>query len=135
LLEFEQRLKQPGISEIIQHVGFVSGEQKEKLLQDSDLLCFPTYYQNENQPVNLIEAMAFGLPIITTRWRSLPEIFPPGYPGLVEVRSPEQIANAMLGLLTMDTAETFRNLFLQHFTLERYLSALAQAFTSNGSTP
>jgi len=40
---------------------------------------------NENQPVNLIEAMAFGLPVLTTRWRSLPEALPPGYTGLRDV--------------------------------------------------
>ena len=39
-------------------------------LRDADLFCFPTFYQNENQPVNLIEAMAFGLPVVTTRWRT-----------------------------------------------------------------
>ncbi len=42
--------------------------------------------------MNLIEAMAFGLPILTTRWRSIPELFSAGYKGLVAIRSPDQIA-------------------------------------------
>jgi glycosyltransferase involved in cell wall biosynthesis len=78
--------------------------------------------------VNLIEAMAFGLPILTTRWRSLPELFPANYPGLVNVRSPEQIADRMLDLMTIETGEGFRDIFLRNFTLERHLSALAEAF-------
>ena len=41
--------------------------------------------------------MAFGLPIVTTRWRSLPEMLPPNYPGLVDSQSPEQIAAALSG--------------------------------------
>src|SRR5258705_7266644 len=86
-------------SETMSYLGFVSGEQKHKLLRDADLFCFPTYYENENQPVNLIEAMAFGLPILTTRWRSIPELFPANYPGLVEVRSPDQIGRALIELL------------------------------------
>ena len=53
------------------------GDQKEQALREADLFCFPTYYQNENQPVNLIEAMAYGLPILTTRWRSCPNSSPP----------------------------------------------------------
>jgi glycosyltransferase involved in cell wall biosynthesis len=65
--EFDRLLAQPGASENIEYLGFVSGEQKNGLLRQADLFCFPTYYENENQPVNLIEAMAFGLPILTTR--------------------------------------------------------------------
>ncbi len=113
---------------MVQYLGFVSGEQKHQLLREADLFCFPTYYENENQPVNLIEAMAFGLPILTTRWRSLPELFPANYPGLVNVRSPEQVADRMLALIAIETGEGFRDIFLRNFTLERHLSALADAF-------
>jgi len=78
--------------------------------------------------VNLIEAMAFGLPILTTRWRSLPELFPANYPGLVAIRSPEQVADRLLALMTVETGEGFRDMFLRSFTLERHLSGLAEAF-------
>jgi glycosyltransferase involved in cell wall biosynthesis len=128
--EFDQLLKQPGAADLVEYLGFVSGTQKEQLLRESDLLCFPTYYQNENQPVNLIEAMAFGLPIITTHWRSLPEMFPKDYPGLVDVRSPGQIADSILQLLTAEAGGGLRQIFVQNFTLERYLAGLAEAFRS-----
>jgi glycosyltransferase involved in cell wall biosynthesis len=126
--EFFKLLANPALSGTIEYLGFVSGEQKHRLLREADLFCFPTYYENENQPVNLIEAMAFGLPILTTRWRSIPELFPVNYPGLVEIRSPEQIARALLELLPGDTGEGFRDIFLRNFTLERHLSGLADAF-------
>lgn len=117
------------MADMVQYLGFVSGDQKNQLLRDADLFCFPTYYENENQPVNLIEAMAFGLPILTTRWRSLPELFPANYPGLVNVRSPEQIADGLLTLMTDETGEGFREIFLHSYTLKRHLSGLAAAFT------
>jgi glycosyltransferase involved in cell wall biosynthesis len=126
--EFEQLLERPEIARLVDYRGFVASEKKNDVLREADLFCFPTFYQNENQPVNLIEAMAFGLPIITTRWRSLPEIFPEGYEGLVDIRSPEQIADALLNQLTAPTGETFREIFLHNCTLENYLSALAAAF-------
>src|SRR5207244_8263115 len=94
----------------------------------ADLLCFPTFFENENQPVNLIEAMAFGLPILTTRWRSLPEIFPAGYTGLVDPRAPEQIAEALVRLLTTESGEALRHIFERHFTLHSYLAGLSAAF-------
>ena len=127
--EFERRLAEPGMADIVRYLGFVSGDQKNQLLREADLFCFPTYYENENQPVNLIEAMAFGLPILTTRWRSLPELFPANYPGLVNIRSPEQIADRLLAVATIETGEGFRDSFLRSFTLERHLSSLAEAFT------
>lgn len=125
--EFETLMQRPEVARCVQYVGFVAGEQKEKLLRTADVFCFPTFYPNENQPVNLIEAMGYGLPVLTTRWRSLPEIFPAGYAGIVDVRSLEQIAGALLQLMTED-GEALRGLFLKNFTLENYLSGLATAF-------
>jgi glycosyltransferase involved in cell wall biosynthesis len=125
---FFRLLEKPAIAKSIEYLGFVSGEQKHRLLREADLFCFPTYYENENQPVNLIEAMAFGLPILTTRWRSIPELFPVSYPGLVEIRSPNQIATALIQLLSAETGEAFREIFLRNFTLQRHLSGLAEAF-------
>jgi len=125
--EFDRLIAQPEIAEFMEYFGFVSGEQKNRLLREADLFCFPTYYENENQPVNLIEAMAFGLPILTTRWRSIPEWFPKNYPGLVDPHSPEQIANVMLALLAGEPGDGLRDIFLRNFTLEQYLTGMAEA--------
>jgi glycosyltransferase involved in cell wall biosynthesis len=83
----------------------------------------------------LIEAMAFGLPILTTRWRSIPELFPANYPGLVDIRSPEQIASLLPVLMTTEAGEGFRDIFLRTFTLERHLAGLADAFLQVERTP
>jgi glycosyltransferase involved in cell wall biosynthesis len=128
--QWEELMKQPELAQQTRWHGFVSGEEKDRLLREADLFCFPTYYQNENQPVNLIEAMAYGLPILTTRWRSIPELFPAGYSGLVDVRSPEQIAEALVRLATVENGEEFRQFFLATFTLEKHLAALRHAFLS-----
>jgi len=127
--EFKKLMADSAVTSCVNYVGFVQGKEKENLLRSADIFCFPTFYPNENQPVNLIEAMAFGLPVLTTRWRSLPEVFPEGYSGLVDVRSPEQIAGGLIELLTED-GENLRRLFLKNFTLDSYLSGLATAFHS-----
>ena len=125
--EFQTLVENPALANIVQYLGFVSGEEKDRLLREADLFCFPTYYENENQPVNLIEAMAYGLPILTTRWRSLPELFPANYCGLVNIRSPEQLADRLLALLAVESGEQFRDIFGRDFTLDRYLAGLAEA--------
>jgi glycosyltransferase involved in cell wall biosynthesis len=133
--EFDRFLASPENRDQVQYLGFVSNETKHAALRDADFFCFPTYYQNENQPVSLIEAMAYGLPILTTRWRSIPELFPAGYRGVVDIRSPEQIAAALLAGLTGESAERFREIFLRHFNLDQHLAALAEAFHSIKRTP
>jgi len=127
-LEFDERLKNPEFSGAVACLGFVSGLEKERALREADLFCFPTRYPAENQPVTLIEAMAFGLPIVTTRWRSIPEMFPPGYSGLVADQSTGPIADALVALMTVETGEELRDMFLRSFTLERYMTGLAEAF-------
>ena len=128
--EFAALQKNSEVAAVIQHVGFVSGERKVELLRDADLFLFPTRYLGENQPVNLIEAMAFGLPIVTTRWRSLPEMLPPNYPGLVSAQHPEEIAAAILQVLALKSGEMARAHFIAHFTIERHLARLAEALRS-----
>ncbi|MDB6123748.1 MAG: hypothetical protein JWQ71_2741 [Pedosphaera sp.] len=132
--EFNRILAALADRQSIRYLGFLSGFQKEAALRDADLFCFPTYYQNENQPVNLIEAMAFGLPILTTRWRSIPELLPKNYNYLVDIRSPQQIAGTLLNCLIGEPPESFREIFLRQFSLEQYLTGLAEAFRSIETT-
>ncbi len=128
--EFDRLMTDPEMAFAVEYLGFVSGEGKDRAFRSADLFCFPTYYLGENQPVNLIEAMAYGLPTLTTRWRSLPEMFPPDYHGLVEIKSPAQAAEGLLVLMRGKTGENARERFLTGYTLERHLVALAEAISS-----
>ena len=126
--EFERTLAQLGNPKNIRHVGFIKGADKQRALAEADIFCFPTYYGAENQPLSILEAMAFGLPVITTKWRAVPELLPENYPGVVESKSPAQIATALHELATRDDAEPFRKRFVQNYTLEKHVEALAKAF-------
>jgi glycosyltransferase involved in cell wall biosynthesis len=128
--EFDRLRENPVFAVTVTHLGFVSGERKTELLRDAALFLFPTRYLGENQPVNLIEAMAFGLPIVTTRWRSLPEMLPPNYPGLVSGQDPDEIAATILKVLAEKSGALVRHHFRERFTLERHLADLAAAIRS-----
>jgi glycosyltransferase involved in cell wall biosynthesis len=128
--EVRELIRQRGLRPAVESLGFVSAERKTQALTTADLFCFPTYYSAENQPGNLIEAMAFGLPVITTRWRSVPEMLPPGYPGIVDPKSPGQIAGSLLRLAVMDFAGPLRESFLRRFTIEQHLAGMAAAIRS-----
>ncbi|MEI9863133.1 MAG: glycosyltransferase family 4 protein [Limisphaerales bacterium] len=128
--EFNQRLTDPELAGAIQVLGFVSAANKERALREADGFCFPTRYLGENQPVNLIEAMAFGLPIVTTRWRSLPEMLPPDYPGLINNQDAGEVADALLKMARRDDSRQLRELFLNRFSVEQYLTSLGKALHS-----
>ena len=129
-MAFDQLQKNPDFANAVSCLGFLAGANKEAAQREADLFCFPTLYAAENQPITLIEAMAFGLPIVTTRWRSLPEMLPPDYPGLVTTQAIEPIAKALIELMTLETGERLRQLYLDRFTLERHLTSLAHAIHS-----
>jgi glycosyltransferase involved in cell wall biosynthesis len=133
--ELHEFVQGRGLQDTVEILGFVSAERKMQALADADIFCFPTYYLAENQPGNLIEAMAFGLPIVTTRWRSIPEMLPPNYPSLVDPKAPEQIAAALTSLVASDFAEQFREIFLRHFTLDQHLASMAEAIRSTEAMP
>jgi len=119
--EFETRLREPDLNAdgpIVRYHGFVSGEEKKRLFVTSDCLCFPTYYYAESFGLVLIEAMAFGLPLITTRWRGLDKLLPPGYAGVVDPQAPDQIAAGLLSLRQEDYDDSLRRLYLRRYTDE-----------------
>ncbi len=112
----------------IEHVGFANPALKAKLMAETDIFCFPTWYYAENMPLVVAEAMAFGIPILATKWRSVPDLFPANYPGLVDIKSPDQIASTLVLLAARDDAEGFRQRFLENFTLDKFLRNLSAAF-------
>jgi len=134
--EFEQRIRQPDLllaplpdsgrepEALVCHRGFVQGEAKQRLFLNADCFCFPTYYPAESVPLALIEAMAYGLPVVTTRWRHVPGLFPEGYPGITDIRSPDKIADRLLFFARQQTAPDLRQWFETHYLAEHCLARL-----------
>lgn len=63
--EMKQRCKKLGVSDIIQFLGPVYGDEKWKLYQESDVFVLPTI--TENFGIVVAEALACGTPVITTK--------------------------------------------------------------------
>ena len=74
--------------------------------------------------------MAHGLPIIATRWRILPELFPENYEGLVDVQSPDQIADRLERFFERTDEAGLRERYLQHFTRKAFGEKVRTALRS-----
>ena len=99
----------------VHYRGVVEPDQVLDVLRQYDVLLLPTYYSGEGYPGIIIEAFSVGLPVITTRWRRLPELVD-GHSGvLVEPRNPEALYQAMK-LLVDDPEQLAR---LRRGSLER----------------
>ena len=61
-----------GLDAHAKFLGWVSGESKKELLREADIYVLPSY--NEGLPVSLIEAMSWGIPVITTTVGGIPEL-------------------------------------------------------------
>jgi glycosyltransferase involved in cell wall biosynthesis len=125
--EFRALQSDPEVGPLLEYLGFVSGDRKEAALCEADVMCFPTYYPAESFGLVIVEALAFGLPVVTTRYRSIAEVLPPDYPGVVPSRDPAAVAEALACQIWAEDFEGLRRHFLQQFTLERHLECLAAA--------
>lgn len=70
-----------GLTEAVELRGWISGPSKEQLLRDSDIFVLPSY--NEGLPVSVLEAMSWGLPVVSTHVGGIPDLVRDGVDGLL----------------------------------------------------
>jgi glycosyltransferase involved in cell wall biosynthesis len=79
----EQQAVSLGLSNRVTFHGQVSHARVIELLQQADLFCFPTT-SSEGFPKAVLEALACGLPVVTTRVSALPQLLENGCGVLLE---------------------------------------------------
>lgn len=78
-------------------MGFVSEEEKWRLLRNASLFAFPVFYEGFGMPI--LEAQAMGCPVITSGTSSLPEVAGEGAL-FVEPKNIEKIAEAVYKVIS-----------------------------------
>ena len=87
----------PGVT----FLGHIEGAAKVRAFTDADVYVLPTYYA-EGMPTSVLEAMAYGLPVVTRPVGGLKDFFEDGRMGYwTESREASEIA-AVLGRLLAD---------------------------------
>lgn len=83
-----------GLQNIASYIGWVSGSAKEEAMEWADVYILPSY--NEGLPIAILEAMACGMPVITTPVGGIPELVRDGENGtLIPPGRPDCIASAL----------------------------------------
>ncbi|MCP4266928.1 MAG: glycosyltransferase family 4 protein [Candidatus Brocadiaceae bacterium] len=98
----EMLVKQQNLNKHILLPGYLRGSRKAIALLNADIFVFPTYY-GEGCPIVLLEAMAAGLPIITTSMACTGNIFNDIENGiLLNCITPKTIEDAIIQILCDD---------------------------------
>ena len=117
----------------VSFLGTRSGNDKIRIFQESDIFAFPTWYPLEGQPVAIIEAMAAGLPVLTTRHATIPDMLGEDGATYVSKQDPGDIAAKLLLLLSDEAlrkcmGQKNQDRFLQHHTADRFAAGVVRVF-------
>lgn len=133
---FHDRIGQPDLNgpdierPMVVYEAFVSGDAKNSLFRGSDCLVFPSRYPAEGQPVTIIEALAFGLNIVGTRWRGIPELLESADAQIFDEQDPVAIADGLEASLKSFGAEVNRAVFLSRYQSETFVMKMRAALTA-----
>jgi glycosyltransferase involved in cell wall biosynthesis len=126
-------IDEKGLRDCVCYLGVKNGNEKWKEFQNADVFCLPTY-ETEAMPISILEGMMFQLPIITTNWRSIPDMIRDGENGLLfEPKNAEQLAICMQRMIHNENernqmGEQARRDYLQDFSVQQHLCKMEKVF-------
>jgi glycosyltransferase involved in cell wall biosynthesis len=98
--ELRARAAALGLGQQTAFLGWVSGEEKHRRLSEAAVFVLPSY--NEGLPMAVLEAMAYGLPVISTPVGGIPEAITDGVEGYLVAPGDEATLADRLSRLLRD---------------------------------
>lgn len=80
-IKIEKFIKQNKLTKNVRFLGLIHNEEKWQFYKNIDIFVLPSY--NEGQPLVLIEAMAFGIPVVCSGVGAIPDTITSGYNGFI----------------------------------------------------
>lgn len=121
-----EEAKELCLKENILNVTFLGSLSGEKLIQEyenADLYLFPTY--TEGMPTSVLEAMAFGLPVITRPVGGLRDFFVDGKMGrLIDSLDPNDFASVIMDYMPKTVEVKRISLFNHEYALKHFMASI-----------
>lgn len=90
--------KQLGVAQAVVFTGWVDGPQKERYLREAAIVVLPSHFEAFGMAI--LEAMAYGKPVVATRVGGIPDVVVDGVHGsLIAPQDPKALAEALVALL------------------------------------
>lgn len=121
-----------GVAENIVFPGWVRGNDKDFLLREADVFFLPSY--NEGMPMSILEAMGYGLPVVSTTVGGIPKIVHNGKNGYCcDVGDVEAFSKHIVELLNdvklrQRTATASYDIVKQNYSLETHLDLVKKTY-------
>ena len=126
-----------GLHDRVEVHGWIAGEQKQEKFREADVLLLPSYH--EGLPISILEAMAFGLPVVATDVGGIAEAVEDGVngyliaPGEVEALTDKMARLAGSPELRADMGRNSYTLACQKFALHIILEQLEALYDELGA--
>ncbi|RIJ47606.1 glycosyltransferase family 1 protein [Maribellus luteus] len=107
-------------------LGHVSGAKKVEAFNEADIYIFPSYY--EGMPTSVLEAMAFGLPVVCSKVGAIPDFFENSKMGFIHDKNDiEAFKNSIKKLINDEALRNSIGRFNHKFATEYFLASKAVA--------
>jgi glycosyltransferase involved in cell wall biosynthesis len=124
--------KRLSIEHCVTFTGWTCGDQKKKLLQESQLLVLPSYH--EGLPIAILEALSYGLPVISTDVGSINEAVKDGINGyLITPGDINKLAQSIRKISSnqqrwLDFSHKAREIATSRFSEEEYFRNIGKIY-------
>ena len=121
-----------GIADRCEFLGWITGEDKEKLFERAGVYCLPS--KNEGMPMSVLEAMAHGVPTIATPVGGVPQVIEDGVNGyLIPVDDERRLSELLCNLmndsdLRAHIGRTGRECVARDFNIELVVDRLCRMY-------
>lgn len=128
----KQIIDENGVTENVVFPGWVRGDDKDKLLREADVFFLPSY--NEGMPMSILDAMGYGLPIVSTNVGGIPKIVHDGENGYCcEVGDTDRMSKAISGFILDDirrenAAKISFSIVMAKYSLEEHIGRIRKLY-------
>lgn len=125
-------LREKGVEANVVFPGWVRGEMKDKILRDADVFFLPSY--NEGMPMSVLDAMGYGLPVVSTNVGGIPKIVRDGENGICcEPGDVGKFSEGIIELLSnnatrVSASNSSIEIVKKGYSLETHLSLLKELY-------
>ena len=112
--------------------GWIRGDQRKQNLEESDLFLLPSY--NEGMPMAILDAMGYGLPIISTNVGGISKLVHEGENGfLCKPGDIEEFAEKIIYYLNnkearIEAGNVSKRIVRENYTLDKHLQQLERLY-------
>lgn len=117
--KIKKMIDEENVTANVEFPGWVRGSEKDRILREADVFFLPSY--NEGMPMSVLDAMGYGLPVVSTNVGGIPKIVHSGKNGMCcDPGDINTMASAITELLTNDQTRKNDSAFSMKIVKEGY---------------